>query len=293
MHLCLRSCLLLTAVLAAGRASTRNGYRQGPSLVEPTPAPQDQRVTYLDLIGRMQAQGAWFASLAHVDAFRQRFGDSPALRLLQADALRQTGQADAALALYQGLSSGPQAGAAAHGLGLIAASRNDDAASEQALARAAQLEPLNTDYLGDLGFARLRDGRFEQAREPLAKALELAPGNPRAAANLALWATLHGDAPTAERLTQQANLGEDSRLGVQHQAQQIRQRLQQRQQAAAVQASATTAHASVVLPAAADSRRLAVEPRKDARPAAPGEARLPPSMLERFRASDTVPETRP
>jgi hypothetical protein len=72
----------------------------------PEPDPQDSRNTYLELIERMQQQGAWYASLAHVEAFRQRYGDRPALRLLQADALRETGQADAAVALYRELSSG-------------------------------------------------------------------------------------------------------------------------------------------------------------------------------------------
>ncbi|WMJ69497.1 Flp pilus assembly protein TadD [Stenotrophomonas sp. 24(2023)] len=294
MHASFRCCLMLVPLLAAACASTQNGYRQGPSLAEPTPAPQDQRTTYLDLIGRMQAQGAWYASLAHVDAYRQRFGDSPALRLLQADALRQTGQVDAAQALYQALGSGAQAGAAAHGLGLIAAARNDDAGSEQALARASQLEPLNTDYLGDLGFARLRDGQFEQAREPLAKALELAPGNARAAANLALWATLRGDTATAERLMQQGNLGEESRQGVAQQAQQIRQRLQQRAQAAAAAASAAAQATPAAQTATATTpRRLAAESRTDARSTGHAETRLPPSMLERFRATDTAPENRP
>ena len=189
------TCLLAfsLATLASGCASTTPKYLRTPTLAAPEPAPQDSRNAYLELIGRMQLQGAWYASLAHVDAFRQRYGDPPALRLLQADALRETGQADAAIALYRELSSGPQAAAAAHGLGLIAARRDDDTGSEQALERATQLQPLNTDYLGDLGYARLRAGRFEQAREPLAKALELSPGNAKATANLALWAVLRGD----------------------------------------------------------------------------------------------------
>nr|WP_258015277.1 Flp pilus assembly protein TadD [Stenotrophomonas maltophilia] len=199
------SCLLLAlAAVASGCASTTPKYLRAPSLAAPEPAPQDSRNAYLELIGRMQQQGAWYASLAHVDAFRQRYGDPPALRLLRADALRETGQADAAITLYRELSTGPQAAAAAHGLGLIAARRDDDGGSEEALARATQLQPLNTDYLGDLGYARLRAGQFEQAREPLAKALELSPGNPKATANLALWAVLRGDAATAERLAEQA-----------------------------------------------------------------------------------------
>ncbi|MEE9877390.1 MAG: Flp pilus assembly protein TadD [Stenotrophomonas maltophilia] len=236
----------------------------------------------------MQQHGAWYASLAHVDAFRQRYGDPPALRLLQADALRETGQADAAIALYRELSSGPQAAAAAHGLGLIAARRDDDGGSEEALARATELQPLNTDYLGDLGYARLRAGQFEQAREPLAKALELSPGNAKATANLALWAVLRGDTTTAERLAGQANLNEDTRRSIQQQAAQIRARLQQRQAAAAA-AAVVPAPARATASDAGSNRpgatRLAAEPRRDSRDERDPQ-RLPPSMLERFSTSD-------
>ncbi|MBH1556071.1 Flp pilus assembly protein TadD [Stenotrophomonas maltophilia] len=280
------ACLLFAlAAVASGCASTTPKYLRAPSLAAPEPAPQDSRNAYLELIARMQQQGAWYASLAHVDAFRQRYGDRPALRLLQADALRETGQADAAIALYRELSSGPQAAAAAHGLGLIAAHRDDDDGSEQALARATQLEPLNTDYLGDLGYARLRAGQFDQAREPLAKALELSPGNAKATANLALWAVLRGDTATAERLAQQANLNEDSRRGIQQQAEQIRARLQQRQAAAAArEVAATRAVASQpARPQAA--ARLAAEARRDLRDERDPQ-RLPPSMLERFSTPD-------
>ncbi|MCF3524459.1 MULTISPECIES: Flp pilus assembly protein TadD [Stenotrophomonas] len=283
------SCLLLAvalAALASGCASTTPKYVRAPSLAPPEPDPQDSRNAYLELIERMQQQGAWYASLAHVEAFRQRYGDRPALRLLQADALRETGQADAAVTLYRELSSGPQAAAAAHGLGLIAARRDDDAGSEQALARATQLQPLNTDYLGDLGYARLRAGQFDQAREPLAKALELSPGNAKATANLALWAVLRGDQATAERLSAQASLNEETRRSIQQQAQQIRTRLQQRQAAAAANA-ATPAHTASVESGARASggARLASEPRRDPRDQRDPQ-RLPPSMLERFSATD-------
>lgn len=286
-------CLLLTVVaVAAGCSSTTPQYLRAPSLAEPTPAPQDSRNAYLELIGRMQQQGAWYASLAHVDAFRQRYGDSPALRLLQADALRETGQADAAAALYRALDTGAQAAAAAHGLGLIAARRDDDEGSEQALARATQLQPLNTDYLGDLGYARLRAGHFEQAREPLAKALELAPGNAKATANLALWAVLRGDSATAERLAQQANLNEDSRRSISQQAAQIRARLQQRQSAATSATPAVRTVGPTQRSAAPAGTRLAAEPSRDSR--APRESpRLPPSMLERFGSSDHSTENTP
>lgn len=281
------ACLLLALVAAvAGCSSTTPKYLRAPSLAEPTPAPQDSRNAYLELIQRMQQQGAWYASLAHVDAFRQRYGDTPALRLLQADALRQTGQIDAALAMYRELGNGPQAAAAAHGMGLIAALRDDDQGGEQALARATQLSPLNTDYLGDLGYARLRAGRFEQAREPLAKALELSPGNAKATANLALWALLRGDTATVERLAQQASFSEETRRSVEQQAQQIRARLQQRQAAAtAAAAAAIRPVASVAATPANAGPRLAAEPRRDGRDER-DPPRLPPSMLERFGSTD-------
>ncbi|WP_414540726.1 Flp pilus assembly protein TadD [Stenotrophomonas forensis] len=280
------ACLLFAlAAVASGCASTTPKYLRAPSLAAPEPAPQDSRNAYLELIARMQQQGAWYASLAHVDAFRQRYGDRPALRLLQADALRETGQADAAIALYRELSTGPQAAAAAHGLGLIAAHRDDDAGSEQSLARATQLEPLNTDYLGDLGYARLRAGQFDQAREPLAKALELSPGNAKATANLALWAMLRGDTATAERLAQQANLNEDSRRGIQQQAEQIRARLQQRQAAAAAREVAATRAVANQPARPQAAARLAAEARRDLRDERDPQ-RLPPSMLERFSTPD-------
>lgn len=280
------ACLLFAlAAVASGCASTTPKYLRAPSLAAPEPAPQDSRNAYLELIARMQQQGAWYASLAHVDAFRQRYGDRPALRLLQADALRETGQTDAAIALYRELSTGPQAAAAAHGLGLIAAHRDDDAGSEQSLALATQLEPLNTDYLGDLGYARLRAGQFDQAREPLAKALELSPGNAKATANLALWAVLRGDTATAERLAQQANLNEDSRRGIQQQAEQIRARLQQRQAAAAAREMAATRAVAGTPARPQAAARLAAEARRDIRDARDPQ-RLPPSMLERFSTPD-------
>lgn len=193
--------LLLSACAHAGMA-----YRAPPP--EPTlqPAPQDDRGMYLALIRRMQDQGAHYASLAHVEAFRKRFGDMPELRILEADALRGTGNGEAAATLYRGLVRGPQAAAAWHGLGLVAAAAGDRDNAQQAFANAVRLEPLEPRYLGDLGFALLQGGRIADARAPLAKAAELAPDSSRAAANLALWALLSGQSGLAETIMRGAGL---------------------------------------------------------------------------------------
>jgi Flp pilus assembly protein TadD len=276
--------LLLAAVaLCSACHSTKNAYRPDPvSLAGPDTPPQDDKRLYLELIGQMQRQGAYYASLAHVDAYRQRYGDSPALRLLQADALRETGQLPAARSLYVSLANGPQAAAAWHGLGLIAIRDGDDTQAEQALARAVQLQPLNTDYLGDLGFARLRAGQLEQAREPLAKAAELAPGNTKANANLAVWALLRNDTAMAEHILQNAALPDATRQEVRRLAQQLRQPPVSRAPAAPTRSTAATTAATTASTAVA---RGTVPDRSD--------ARIAPPMLERFGGADSTTESTP
>ncbi|WP_259202882.1 Flp pilus assembly protein TadD [Stenotrophomonas sp. BIGb0135] len=273
--------LLTTLVLCTACGSAHTAYRPDPLSLAPleTP-PQDDKRMYLDLIGQMQRQGAYFASLAHVDAYRQRYGDSPALRLLQADGLRETQQVDAARSLYTSLANGPQGAAAWHGLGLIAARAGDAAQAETSLARAVQLQPLNTDYLGDLGFARLRAGHLAQAREPLAKAAELAPGNVKANANLAVWALLRNDTAMADQIMRSAALPAAARDEVQRLAQQLRQ-----PPAAVPPATAPAPVSEPARPGAPVAATAARPPRAD--------ARLAPSMLERFGGADPAHESTP
>jgi Flp pilus assembly protein TadD len=297
-----RLCLLLAATaLCAACSSVRNGYRQDPmALASPEVAPQDDKQLYVELISKMQQQGAYYASLAHVEAYRQRYGDSPQLRLLNADALRETGQRDAALAMYGSLTSSPQAAAAWHGIGLIAARDGDAVRAEQSLAKAVQLQPLNTGYLGDLGFARLRAGDWARAQEPLAKAAELSPGSAKANANLAVWALLRGQNEMAETIMRNARLTDSAQAEVRRLAEQLRQQASPApsvQRAPASVAAATAApgadtdtapapHAAASSPA---PRRVAADTDRRART----DARLAPSMLERFSTPTPASETTP
>ncbi|RDD81403.1 Flp pilus assembly protein TadD [Dyella tabacisoli] len=177
---------------------------------------------YLELIRQMQQQGAYYASLAHIDAFRLRFGNPPELQRLQADALRETGQTEAASKAYQSLLHGNQAAAAWHGLGLIAATGKQYDLAEQDLQQAVQLDPINVAFLSDLGYARLSAGRIEEAREPLAKAAELEPANVKVISNLALWVLLQGDDAQADAIMQRANLPQATRDAIQKLAVQLR-----------------------------------------------------------------------
>ena len=114
---------VVAACLLLGACAQHGGYlHQAPQpslLPSSQPTAAGNRAMYLDLIRQMQEKGAYYASLAQLDAYRQRYGNPPELRRLQADAQRETGQAAQAEAVYRGLLDTDQVAAAWHGLGLI------------------------------------------------------------------------------------------------------------------------------------------------------------------------------
>jgi Flp pilus assembly protein TadD len=280
--------LLVAVVLSISACASHVGYLnhvQADAAVEPSPALADKtsKPMYLDLIRQMQQQGAYYASLANIDAYRQRYGNSPELRRLQADAMRATGQADAAQQLYEALVHTDQAGAAWHGLGLIAAVQQRNDAAESALAKAVQIDPVNVDYLGDLGYQRLRAGDIPAAHQPLAEAAELSPGSTKAVSNLVLWMLLHGDYAQAAAAMQRANLPAAAREQVQRLATQLQ--------------SAQPAVRPVAVAALSTSQRPAATASSTASPSTTSPALrgdgVPESMLERFGASSPTIEAHP
>ncbi|AKQ56849.1 tetratricopeptide repeat protein [Bordetella hinzii] len=176
----------------------------------------------LSVIREAQQSGRYFASLAYLDAYRQTYGETPEVQVMRADALRMTGQGEAAEKLYRNLLSGEQAPAAWHGLGLLAAGRSDFAGAADALARAAALRPTDAQYLGDLGYARLRAGDLQGARLPLGQAAELDPGNARILGNLALLLVLQGEEGGAQQVMARGQLSPQARNRVYQLAAEIR-----------------------------------------------------------------------
>ncbi|MBE1160822.1 tetratricopeptide repeat protein [Dyella acidiphila] len=247
---CKTTLIAAACVLLAACSTFRNGFPnhpQAPSLEDPARPSTDSKAMYLDLIRQMQQQGAYYASLAHIDAFRLRYGDPPELQRLQGDALRETGQGEAAAKVYQGMLHGPQAAAAWHGLGLIAANDQRYAEAEKNLRQATQLEPINVTYLNDLGYARLTAGNVAAAHQPLAEAAELEPANTKVVSNLALWASLQGDDAQADAIMQRANLPAATRDAVRKLAMQMH--LQQLRSDTAATGSASGDKAALNAPA--------------------------------------------
>ncbi|AHV91814.1 hypothetical protein [Bordetella holmesii] len=176
----------------------------------------------LSVIREAQQSGRYFASLAYLDAYRQTYGETPQVQVMRTDALRMTGQADSAEALYRALLNGEEAAQAWHGLGLLAAGRSDFAQAATDLARAASLRPTDAQYLGDLGYARLRAGDLQGARLPLGQAAELDPSNARILGNLALLLVLQGEEGGAQQIMTRGQLSPAARDRVYQLAAEIR-----------------------------------------------------------------------
>jgi len=177
-------------------------------------AEYNDQAVYLGLIARMQQEGLYFASLAHIDAFQQRFGTQPGLQLMRAAALRETGQDDAALGAYRELLTTDRAAAAHHGIGLVLGRQGDFVRAAVALRQAAALDPVNPQVANDLGYALMRSGALQDARIPVMQALQLDGSNPRIVSNAAVWLWASGKRAEANAMMQRAAMPEATRAAV-------------------------------------------------------------------------------
>lgn len=163
----------------------------------------DPKQTYLQLISQMQQANQWYASLAHTEAFERQYGGGAQIRLLRADALRNTGQTSQAEQVYQALLDEPDTSSVARarrGLGLLYAGQGHYPQAVAQLELARQLNPIDADVLSDLAYAHMLDGRLASARMPMLQAAQLAPANARVQLNLALYWLANGDQAQADQL---------------------------------------------------------------------------------------------
>jgi Flp pilus assembly protein TadD len=199
--------LAACCALLGACAVKESGYGVGPQAEREaqlqTSAQQTKPDTpgmYLGLIDRMQTQGLYYASLAHIDAYEKQYGVSPDSTLLRADALRATDQPSASATAYTQLLNTPLAARGYRGLGLLAGASGDFERASQSLSRAADLAPTDVATLSDLGYARLRAGDIAGARVPLMKAAELDAHNQKVIGNVALYLLANGETARAQAL---------------------------------------------------------------------------------------------
>lgn len=254
--------------------------------------------TYLGLITQMQQAGQWYASLAHTEAFEQQYGSSTQIKLLRADALRNTDQWLQARKLYTELTTDGDKSMAARahqGLGLLDASNGLYAQAIAQLEKARQLAPIDANVLSDLAYAHMLDGQLAPAQLPVLQAAQLAPGNARVQLNLALYWLASGKTAEARHLLQQllqpqpnkapALIDDSSLQTLESQLSRVHQALQARAHAApaaAVMPAAdpTTAQTQAYVPAAeAPAKTLQAEA---AGMAAPTQAQTAPKAQLRM-----------
>lgn len=285
--------LLAALLLAACAGKPAQGY--GVAAPDSTAAQAQQQMqkaeqstqvdtaqTYLDLIAQMQQAGQWYASLAHAEAFEQQHGANPQVRLLRADALRNTGQFQQARQAYMALLAGADTGMAARahrGLGLLHASQGQYAQAIAQLELARRLNPINADVLSDLAYAQMLDGQLALARLPVLQAAQLAPSDARVQLNLALYWLASGQQAEAaqllERLSRPASrntpapIGQDALQTLQRQLATVQEAVRAR----ATASTAPTAQVSLPQPAPAHTAPQAATP--DA-----AQATVPPLMIE-------------
>jgi Flp pilus assembly protein TadD len=205
---------------------------------------------YLALIDRMQSQGLFYASLAHIDAYEKQYGSTPDTILLRADALRQTAQAQGSADSYTKLLNTPLAARGYRGLGLLAGVAGEFAKASEELDAATRLQPTDALTLSDLGYARLRLGDVAGARVPLMKAAELAQDNPKILSNFALFLLAEGQAAAAQGLIAQQKFSPEVQQAIRADAQRIAVAAAQGSQAQVAKvAAATSERARVRAPA--------------------------------------------
>ncbi|ARU04352.1 hypothetical protein CCO03_06400 [Comamonas serinivorans] len=209
-----RSSIIAIPLILAGCISPPQGY--GVAAQQDTAAQAQQQMdkaeqlnqvdsqqTYLNLIRQMQEANQWYASLAHADAFERQHGSTPTVRLLRADAQRNTGQRTQAEQSYQALLGDADTATVARarrGLGLLHAQQGRYPQAIAQLEQARQLNPIDADVLSDLAYAHLLQGDLAGSQLPVMQAAQLAPNSPRVQLNLALYLLASGRDAEAQQL---------------------------------------------------------------------------------------------
>jgi Flp pilus assembly protein TadD len=262
------ACALVAIALLGACASKESGYGVGPqaerqAMIQQAnrdPAP-DTPGMYLGLIDKMQSQGLYYASLAHIDAYEKQYSVTPDTILLRADALRMTDQPAAANDAYARLLQTPLAARGHWGIGLLSGAQGDFGRAAQELQQAVQLMPTDAGMLSDLGYARLRSGDVDGARVPLMKAAELDQQSRKISSNVVLLMLVDGHAADAKAAMAQLDLSPDVRAAIGKQADAVAKAVRERHMAAtlaqATQATFATPTGTMINGSVRDNASLA------------------------------------
>lgn len=214
-------CFVWIQPVQAQSSRALSGAGESMSNMARQPDSDNDPVLYLDLIMGMQDKGLYFASLAHLDVFDQRWPNHPRAGVLRGDALRETGYIERASTVYRALLKSEQSFAAYHGLGIIAGRQGNRAEALAMLLKANLLAPTNVGVLNDLGYSQLLEWQLDDARMSLQKAAELDQKNLKVAANLVLLSLVEGKPERAAGIIKWYQLPDGQAQQIERKAQEL------------------------------------------------------------------------
>ncbi len=211
----MKAMIAITATLMlAGCASHGTVASSAASCAKPG---ADQELA-LNLADDMANEGRLYASLANLERLPE---DLVQVRLRKARVLRLMGRSEAE-PLYKSLLGTCLAADGEHGLGQLAAAKNDNANATEHLERAAKMAPTEGKIRNDLGVVYLNQKRIPQARFEFMTAMELQQSNTLAALNMVTLLIYQDNWKQAAELASMAKLSPQQVADAQARAEKIR-----------------------------------------------------------------------
>ncbi|WP_033045945.1 MULTISPECIES: tetratricopeptide repeat protein [Pseudomonas] len=172
----MKAVIAITAALMLAGCASNGVASRSASCAKPE---ADQELA-LNLADDMANEGRLYASLANLERLPN---DLVQVRLRKARVLRLMGRNEAE-PLYKSLLGTCLASDGEHGLGQLAAARNDNASATEHLERAAKMAPTEGKVRNDLGVVYLNQRRIAEARFEFMTAMELQQSDTLAALNM-------------------------------------------------------------------------------------------------------------
>ncbi|MBC3363788.1 tetratricopeptide repeat protein [Pseudomonas sp. SWRI154] len=211
----------MKAVIAMAAALILSGCASNGTLAS-RPAncakPGSDQELALNLADDMANDGRLYASLANLEGLPE---DLVQVRLRKARVLRLMGRSEAE-PLYKSLLGTCLAADGEHGLGQLAAARNDHASATEHLERAVRMAPTEGKIRNDLGVVYLNQRRIPQARFEFMTAMELQRSDSLAALNMVTLLIYQDNWKQAAELANMAKLSPRQIADAQARAEKIR-----------------------------------------------------------------------
>lgn len=193
----MKAVIAITATLMLAGCASNGVSSRPPECAKPA----SEQELALNLADNMANEGRLYASLANLEGLPDSLVQ---VRLRKARVLRLMGRSEAA-PLYSLLRT-CLAADGEHGLGQLAAAKNDNAAATLHLERAVKMAPTDDKMRNDLGVVYLNQRRIPEARFEFMTAMELKQANTLAALNMVTLLIYQDNWKAASELVTRADL---------------------------------------------------------------------------------------